>query len=182
MSRNYKFHNPLGIYFVSFATINWIDVFTRRIYKDIVVDSINYCIKEKELIVYAWVIMSNHVHMLVATKGNPLENTFRDLKRHTSAKVLTAIEDNPKESRKDWMLYLFERAGAKNSHNNMYQFWQQHNQPEELGRESFDIQNVVDYIHHNPVKAGFVNNAEDYSYSSAIDYAGGKGLVNIVLV
>ena len=45
MSRKYKFYKPDGVYFVSFATVNWIDVFTRRVYKDIVVESLNYCIQ-----------------------------------------------------------------------------------------------------------------------------------------
>jgi hypothetical protein len=50
MSRKYKFKDPDAAYFVTFATINWIDVFTRRIYKDIIVDSLNFCIKEKEVV------------------------------------------------------------------------------------------------------------------------------------
>ena len=67
MSRKYKFHNPQGIYLVTFATVNWIDVFTRCEYKDILISSINYCVEQKGLNVYAWVIMSNHVHLLVST-------------------------------------------------------------------------------------------------------------------
>ena len=84
MSRKYKFYNPQGVYFVSFATVNWIDVFTRPQYKNTVVDSLNYCIEEKGLVVYAWVIMSNHVHLVIATVKEPLENILRDLKKHTS--------------------------------------------------------------------------------------------------
>ena len=42
MNRNYKFHNKLGAYFVSFATVNWIDVFTRQIYFDVLAESIDY--------------------------------------------------------------------------------------------------------------------------------------------
>ena len=81
MSRKYKFYKPDGIYFVSFATVNWIDVFTRRIYKDILIESINYCIENKGLEVYAWVIMSNHVHMVIATKSGALEDIMRDIKK-----------------------------------------------------------------------------------------------------
>jgi REP element-mobilizing transposase RayT len=166
MSRKYKFYNPNGVYFVSFATVNWIDVFTRRVYKDIVVESLNYCIQEKGLVVYAWVIMSNHVHM-------------RDLKRHTSKTILKEIEENPQESRKEWMLWMFRRAGEKNCNNSKYQFWQQHNQPEELGREAYAIDRAIAYIHENPIRAGFTDRAEEYPYSSAVDFAGGKGLVHI---
>lgn len=179
MSRKYKFYNPHGIYLISFATINWIDVFTRRKYKDIMVESINYCIAEKGLRVYAWVLMSNHVHMLVGTDDVPLADIIRDLKKFTSKAILRAIENNPQESRKDWMLWMFERAGRKNSNNNKFQFWQQHNQPEELSSLPFGIERTIDYIHQNPVKAGFVDRPEDYPYSSAVDFSGGKGLVAI---
>jgi len=179
MSRKYKFRNPAAIYFVTFATVNWIDVFTRRVYKDIVVDSLNYYIKNKGLVVYAWVIMSNHVHLIIERRTVALEDVMRDLKRHTSKAILKEIEENPQESRKAWMLWMFERAGKKNINNSKFQFWQQHNQPIELTTEAFAIDSSIDYIHNNPVTAGFVDCPEHYRYSSAVDFAGGKGLVNV---
>ena len=83
MSRKYKFHDQSQIYFVSFATVNFIDVFTRDIYRFIIVDSLKYCIGNKDLELYAWVIMSNHVHLIIGTRGEPMENILRDLKKHT---------------------------------------------------------------------------------------------------
>ena len=73
MSRKYKFRDPTGVYFITFATVYWIDVFSRPVYKDILVESINYCIKEKGLVVYAWVVMTNHVHMIIGTNKNVLD-------------------------------------------------------------------------------------------------------------
>jgi len=102
------------------------------LYKDILVESINYCLSHKGLQVYAWVIMSKHIHMVESSNEVPIEDIFRDMKKHTSKSILQAIEENPQESRKEWMLWMFERAGKKNSNNSKYQFWQQHNQPEEL--------------------------------------------------
>jgi REP element-mobilizing transposase RayT len=169
MSRKYKFNSLNGVYFVSFATVNWIDVFTRQIYKDIIVDSLNYCIENKGLIVYAWVIMTNHIHLIVATDKEPLENILRDLKKFTSKAIIKEIEENQKESRKGWMLWMFQRAGQKNSNNTNYQFWQQHNQPIDITQNNIVIDNVFDYIHNNPVKAGFVQNPQDYVYSSAAE-------------
>lgn len=159
MSRKYKFRNPEGIYFVSFATVNWIDVFTRAEYKDIIVESLNYCIDNKGLRVYAWVIMSNHLHLVVATQQEPLENIIRDLKKYTSRTILKAIETYPQESRKAWMLWMFQRAGQRNSNNQHYQFWQQHNQQQELSTMPYDMESTMNYIHENPVKAGFINRA-----------------------
>ena len=117
--------------------------------------------------------------MVVSSNEVPLEDIFRDMKKHTSKSILQAMEENPQESRKEWMLWMFERAGKKNSNNSKYQFWQQHNQPEELSTKAFAIDQAIDYIHDNPVKSGFVNRAEDFPYSSAINFAGGKGLVAI---
>ena len=113
MSRNYKIKDQEKPYFISFATVYWIDALTRPIYKDILVESMNYCIENKELIIYAWIIMSNHVHMIIGTKGEKMENIIRDFKRHTSKTILKAIEENIQESRREWMLWMFKRAGKK---------------------------------------------------------------------
>ena len=179
MSSQYKFHNPNGIFFVTFATVDWIDVFTRRIYKDIVIESINYCIKQKGLVVYTWVIMSNHVHLLLSSEKSPCEDILRDLKKFTSKSIIRAIEENQQESRKSWMLRMFERAGANNPKNKKYQFWQQGNHPQEISTNTDEIDKIISYIHDNPVKAGFVDNAEDYPYSSAVNFSGGKGMIEI---
>ena len=117
MSRKYKFRNQTANYFISFTVVNWIDVFTRRVYKDILVDSMNYCAKVKGLLIYAWVIMSNYVHMIVGTDDLRLQDIIRDLKKYTSKAVLKSIKDNSCESRKEWMLNIFRRAGIENSNN-----------------------------------------------------------------
>ena len=70
MSRKYKIKNPEGVYFISFATVGWIDVFTRRIYKDILVESIIYCQEHKGLEVYSWCVMSNHVHLICSSRNS----------------------------------------------------------------------------------------------------------------
>ncbi len=71
MSRKYKFHDNDKIYFVSFAVINWIDLFIRNVYKDVIVDSLRFCQKEKGLELYGWCIMTSHVHLIIGTTGNP---------------------------------------------------------------------------------------------------------------
>ncbi len=82
MSTAYKFNNPTGIYFISIATVEWIDVFTRKEYIEIVLESIKYCQKEKGLIIYAWCIMSNHVHLIIsAMEGFVLSEIVRDFKK-----------------------------------------------------------------------------------------------------
>lgn len=180
MSRKYKFKDQNAVYFVSFATVNWIDVFSRLVYRDILVDAINYCIHNKGLIVYAWCIMTNHVHMIIGTEDEKLQDIMRDLKGFSARKIPKAIEENQQESRKEWMLWMMRRAGNKNSNNEKYQFWQQHNQPIVLHNNDI-FEQKLNYIHNNPVEEGFVENPEDYLYSSARDYAELKGMVLVTL-
>ena len=120
MSRKYKFKNPDGLYFVSFATVNWIDVFTRPVYKDILAENLNYCIENKGLKGWAWVIMSNHLHLLISSETNKCADILRDFKKFTSKAIINEITENVQESRKEWILWMFERAGKKNSNNTKY--------------------------------------------------------------
>jgi len=176
----YKIDNPEGIYFVSFAVVDWVDVFTRKEYREIVIQSLEYCQEQKGLELYSWCLMTNHVHLIFsAAECNPSE-LLRDFKKYTSKSILKAIQENDKESRRDWMLEIFERAGRANSRNSKYQFWRQDNQPKECFGERF-IDQKLDYIHNNPVEAGIVEKSEEYIYSSARDYYFGKpcGLLKI---
>ena len=132
---------------------------------------------------YAWVIMSSHVHMILGTSGNyRLEDTIRDMKRHTSRKIRLELEDNNYESRKEWMLWMFGRAGRKNSNNLDYQFWIQDNHPIQLSSGNM-IEQRLNYIHNNPVEAGYVVQPEHWKWSSAYDYQGGKqGILDVILL
>lgn len=178
----YKIWNKEGIHFVTFTVVEWIDVFTRKEYRDIVLDSIRYCQAEKGLVLYSWCLMSNHIHLVIAAKNSDTSDILRDFKKYSSKKILQTIINNPQESRKDWMLALFRKAGEANSRNSNYQFWQQDNQPKECYSEYF-INQKLEYIHNNPVEAGIVERAEDYLYSSARDYYNtGKGLLEVELL
>ncbi len=174
MSRKYKFNNTEGLYFVSFAVVYWIDVFIRRNYKDILIESLRYCQQNKGLRIHAWCIMTSHLHLIISSEGEPLSDILRDFKSFTSTQLKKAIDENPQESRREWIIWMMVRAGNKNSNNNGFQFWQQHNQPIELFTKKV-IQQKLEYIHNNPVEEGFVEKPEEYLYSSAKDYAGITG-------
>jgi putative transposase len=181
MSENgYKIRNQHAAHFITFAVIEWVDVFTRKIYADIIVESLQFCQKEKGLKIHAWCIMSNHLHLIVSTKEDILlSNVLRDFKKFTASKIINAIEQNKKESRRNWMLWIFKSAGAKNNRNTNYQFWQQDNHPIECSTNEI-LQTRMAYLHENPIRAGFVLHEWDYVYSSAIDYyKNGKGLIEI---
>ena len=180
MGRKYKIRDQDQYYFVTFTVLNWIDVFTRDEYRDEFLESVGYCQKHKGLEVGAWCIMTNHIHMILGTKGtNKLENIIRDLKSFTSRHIRKLLENNPRESRK-WILNMMYDAGTKKSNNKDFQFWLQHNHPIELNTNSI-IDQKLDYIHDNPVKAGFVDEPSAWLHSSARDYeTDEKGLLEII--
>ncbi len=140
-----------------------------------------YCIKEKGLEVYSRCIMTGHVHLIIGTTDRNMQDIVRDPKRYTSKAVTISIPENRRESRKEWMLWMMQRAGERNPNNKKYQFWQRHNKSIELFNNEI-MQQKADYIHQSPVVAGIVNEPEDYRYSSAMDYTGGKGLVDIKFI
>lgn len=132
MSRNYKFHNPEGLYFISFATVYWVDVFVRRLYLDCIVENLNKCVDEKGMEIYAWCIMPSHVHLVFRSTIQKPEELIRDFKSYTSKQLIQLIENNMQESRREWLLNSFKKAAASNSNNTKNQFWQQHNKPIEV--------------------------------------------------
>lgn len=169
MSRKYKFGEKDGAYFVSFATVNWIDVFTRVTYFDCIIDSLDNCRKNKGMELYGYCIMPSHIHLIFRSSLGDPSGLMRDFKGFTSRKLLKSIEENAQESRKEWMLWMFERAGKKNSNVKFRQFWQQNNNPIEIWSLKV-FEQKLNYIHYNPVEAGFVTDPIDWKYSSARNY------------
>lgn len=177
MSTGYQIVEQDGIYFLTFQIVKWVDIFSRKVYRDIVIDSLKYSQEHKGLAIYAYVIMSNHVHLLVKSEAGKLSDTVREFKSYTAKEMLTAIR-NEAESRREWMLNIFEFAAKQHKRNEKYQVWTQENHAEIIESNKF-VKQKIKYIHQNPVRAGIVANEEDYLYSSAGYFIGNKGLINI---
>ena len=141
-------------------------------------DSWNFCMEKKGLEIYGWCIMPSHIHLIIGTHGDKMEHIMRDMKRHTSEELRKVISNHPGESRREWLLEIMETAGKNNPNNIGFQLWQQHNNPIELFDSKIAWQKLS-YIHENPVKAGFVEKPEEWLYSSARNYYGMKGLIEI---
>ena len=117
MSGKYKVGDDALPHFVTFSVVGWIDVFSREEYKEIFVESLKYCQKNKGLVLHAWVVMTNHVHLIISSNSNKLEHIVRDLKKYTSKQIIKAIQQNTQESRREWMLNIFSYAGKNNNNN-----------------------------------------------------------------
>lgn len=182
MSRNYKFRDPNAAYFVSFAVVNWLDVFTRIRYKNILVDSLHYCQEQKGMEIFAWCIMTNHVHLVFRCLDSfKPQYVLGDFKRFTSKKIVQSIQENSGESRKQNLLDSFAKAADKTSNVKDFMFWRHDNRPIQLWSKDV-IAQKINYLHQNPVAAGIVEKPEHYLYSSAKDYTGEQGLVRNVIV
>lgn len=105
MDKPYYIYDQHAIYFLTITVVDWMDVFTRKEYKMEVVDSLNYCIRNKGLELYAWCLMSNHLHLLARTKEPyKISEFLRDFKKFIAKKVLASLEGESLESRNKWIL------------------------------------------------------------------------------
>lgn len=179
MSTAYRFTESEIPHFVTMTLVEWIDLFSREKYKEIIVDNLKYCIDKKGLIIHAYVIMSNHIHLVVTAKeGNALAGIIRDFKRYTAKVLYKTLKSDAEESRRNWMLWIIESQGKRSSANEYTKVWIHENHPVTLDTDLMQEQRIQ-YIHENPIRAGICHTAEDYVYSSAGQYAGESGPIPI---
>jgi REP element-mobilizing transposase RayT len=155
MSEKYKTHED-GLYFISFSVVGWADVFVRRKYQDILIESIKFCQLKKNLKLYCYCIMPSHVHLIAYSENGSISNVLRDLKSFTANEIINDIKNNNQESRKEWLLELFKKHGDLSPQKQLMQFWKHDNHPFYLYSNEMILQKM-DYIHNNPVLSGFVN-------------------------
>jgi putative transposase len=165
MRSRYRIHHPDRAHFVTCTVVEWLPVFTSSACCDIVVRSLEYCREHKALKIYAWVVLDNHFH---AVLGAPdLSAVLRDLKSFTAREILKQL---PKEGRQ-WLLNLLQYY--KGAHKpNPFQIWQEGSHPQVITDDAMMLQKL-DYLHHNPVKRGWVVAPEHWYYSSAHEWLGG---------
>ncbi len=179
----YAIRDQFGTHFLTFTISGWIDLFTRKVYRDIVIDALKFAQKNEQLILNAYVIMSNHIHLIGRANEKQcktLSDIIRDFKKYTHRQMMPVIESNV-ESRREWMLHQFNYYGRINPNNENRQIWTNDNHPEYCYSEDFTFVKL-NYTHQNPVRTGIVNNVEDYVYSSASNYAGKDGIIDVVLL
>lgn len=170
MSTKYKATETEAAYFITITTVGWIDIFIRPRLKYILINALKYCQEHKGLEIYAYCIMSSHIHLLCKGPENVLlSNIVRDFKTFTSKKIVETIIEYP-ESRRDWMLEYFKKACVHLKRKQNYKVWQNGYHAEQVYSNEF-IKQKIDYIHKNPVIEKVVSQPEDYLFSSARNYA-----------
>ncbi len=167
MRSRYHIGDPRQAHFVTSTIIQWLPVFTTSTCCDILTDALAYCQTHKNLQIYAWVILDNHFHAIVAAPE--LSRTLASIKRHTAQRLLTQVGAEGRE----WLLNQFEFYRAKHKTESQHQIWQEGFHPQELSTDEAMLQKL-DYIHHNPVARGLVVAAEHWRYSSAHEWLPGS--------
>ena len=162
--RKYRVYpETCNVYFVTCTIVQWQCVFKEERYSQIILDSLNFCRANKGLYLLSYVIMLNHLHMIVSYQENAnLSNIMRDFKRHTSKKIAEQlIQDNEK-----LFLHIFEKTAKDEGQGVKCKIWQDEFHPEAIYSEKWFNEKMM-YLHLNPVRKGFVIRPEDWKYSSA---------------
>jgi REP element-mobilizing transposase RayT len=180
MTHGCKIDKQDGAYIMTFTVVDWLDIFSDDKYKFLLSDLLNYAVDKKGLEIFAYVIMSTHMHLLGRAINNNLSDVIRDFKKFSAIKILSLLQKTKSEF-SCLALEKFSNAAKNHSRNEKYQFWKYGNYPEEVYSPKFTLQKIR-YIHNNPVDAGIVSRPEDYYFSSAVDYAGRKGPVTVSLL
>lgn len=171
---SYKIYDNINLYFITSTIVEWYPVFTKRFYFDIIIESLSYCRSEKYLQIHAYVIMLNHIHLVVSLEkgvSKELSNIMRDFKQYTSRSITTGLEDENNYK----ALNVFKAAAIKASRGNNYKVWKDGFYPKAIYDERFGNQKI-EYIHNNPVTKGYVLKPEHWYYSSAGYYNGLKNI------
>lgn len=174
MKSRYKIVDKDGIYFCTSSILNWLPVFTRRSYFDLIADSLAFCRENKSLQLFGYVIMDNHIHLIA---GHPqLGKVMQDFKSFTARKIIDQLlTDN-----KTWLLDQFHYRREADRGRNTFQIWQAGYHPKLVAADE-TMRQKLEYMHNNPVKAGFVESPEHWIYSSASNYLLGHGVIEVDL-
>jgi REP element-mobilizing transposase RayT len=180
LKEGYPIIDQFATHFLTLEVCGGIDLFTKKVYRDILIDAFKYAQQHHQLILNGYVIMCNHIHLVGRANDQQkktLSDIIRDFKKFTHHTMFPIIESG-QEERQGWMIHQFAYFGKYNPNNESKQIWTNNNHPEECFTKEFtDVK--LNFIHQNPVRAGIVGKAEDYIYSSASNYAGKGGILDV---
>ena len=167
-----KIYEPTYPHFLTCTVLNWLPIFTRKESVQIIIDSLKYLQKEENLKLYAYVILENHLHLIA--QSDDIGKSMRHFKSFTAKAILKLLQKENAQT----LLEQFRFYKKAHKSDRTYQIWQEGYQPKLIQTDAIMI-SKIDYIHHNPVKRGYVDEAKHWRYSSARDYEGIDGLIEV---
>jgi len=158
-------------HFMTCTVLHWVPVFTRPETVEILLDSFRYLMKDG-LKLYAYIVLENHLHLIAQSER--LDHDMARFKSYTAKRLIRFLSENKIKTILD-QLAFYKKAHKTDR---AYQFWQEGVHPEWIQNQTIMRQKVL-YIHQNPVKRGYVDEPEHWRYSSARNYLGMDGLLEI---
>ncbi len=168
----YKIYEPTHPHFVTCTILHWLPIFTRIQSAQIIFDTIEFLQNKDNLKIYAYVILENHLHMVLSS--DDLHKTMQSFKQYTAKQILKLLKQENAKTILDQLMF-YKKA---NHTNKTYQVWEEGYQPKLIQDDKTMVQKI-NYIHQNPVKRGYVDEAWHWRYSSARDYEDMLGLVEV---
>lgn len=170
----YKIYDEEYPYLITSGIRYGFPVFAIPAATQIVLESLTYLQEKKDVRLIAYVIMENHVHLIV--QGVSLAMKLGGFKSYCARGIIDFLFENGHTN----VLKRLKRVKKPQKTDRRYQFWEEGFHPKQIAGDDMMIQKI-EYIHNNPVKRGYVDEPEHWRYSSARDYAGGEGLIPVTL-
>jgi REP element-mobilizing transposase RayT len=167
----YHILEPSAPHFLTCTAVNWLPLFAQPVNATILLDSLRFLQRERGLLIYGYVIMENHCHMVAA--GPALTRSISSFKSFTARQIIDRMRDRHSPA-----LALLSWSRARHKRDREYQVWQEGSHPEQINGDAMMLQKL-EYIHNNPVKRGYVDDPQCWRYSSARNYAGREGLLDV---
>ena len=168
----YVILEPDKPHFLTCTVVEWIPVFTRPDAVQILLESWAYLRTNEGLRLFGYVILENHLHFVA--QAPRLDKCLSSFKSFTAGRLIALLEANKAER----LLARLRLAKRAHKRDREYQFWQEGSHTEMIFSEPV-MREKLEYIHQNPVKREYVNLPEHWRYSSARDYLGQSGLIEI---
>ena len=168
----YTIYEPAAPHFLTCTVINWLPLFTRPDTAQIILDSLIYLQENRGLRLYAYVLLENHLHLVA--QADDLAKEVSSFKSYT-AKMLVRYFEQHSVTR---ILQQLHKHKKQHKKDRQHQVWQEGSYPQLLQNHEMLLQKI-EYIHCNPVKRGYVEKPEHWRYSSARNYAGLPGLIEV---
>ncbi len=165
----YKIYDSDYPHFITSSVVEGYPIFSNPKAAEILLSALKFLQVQRDTILYSYVIMENHIHLVV--KSDDLTKKIQTFKSWTARNIIEMFKENGNYHR----LYKLKRARQRSHTGSIYQLWQQGFHPKQM------MVQKIEYIHNNPVKRGFIDEPEEWRYSSARNYAGMKGLIPITL-
>ena len=163
MRSRYTIVESEGIYFLTATIVNWLPVLIGNDVCNMVLESLLFCRKSKDLRLYAYVIMENHIHLVA--EAPELSRCMQSFKQYSARKLIALAQTTGKE----WQLHQFEYCKKAYKDHSQFQVWQEGSHPQLIQGDAMLRQKII-YIHNNPVRRGYVNQPEQWRCSSARNY------------